>query len=257
MIEEKVQIRNIVSNYKLSGSGEPILILHGWGGSSDSWDETRKILSANGYRIISPDFPGFGKSANPNFAWNLDDYLDWTMDFVDYVGLEKFHLFGHSFGGRMAVKLATKYPERVNKLILCDPAGLKVKTNLKTKLILAFAEVGTMLLRPKFLRKLREFSRDLLFSFIKKRDYVQADSLMQNVMKKVLAEDLFPILPLIKNETLCIWGSEDKVIPLRYAYVFRDNIKDCEVSIIKGVGHSPQLEAVVPVCEAIDQFLKK
>lgn len=256
MTEEKVKIREISTNIKISGAGEPILILHGWGSSSDSLDEVRKVLSNNGYRVITPDLPGFGKSGTPTFAWTLDDYVDWTADLVESVQIKDFSLMGHSFGGRVSIKFATKYPEVLKNLVLEDPAGIKISQSLKTQIIIALAELGNLLFKAKFLRKLKEFFRDLLFSFIKKRDYVQANSLMKQVMKNALSDDLAPILPLVKTKTLVIWGSEDKVVPIKYSKVYVDNIKNSHLEVFQGAGHSPHATNLVTFCEAVDKFLK-
>ncbi|HXK32096.1 MAG TPA: alpha/beta fold hydrolase, partial [Candidatus Paceibacterota bacterium] len=71
MKEVRVLINGLETNYKIAGSGPAILVLHGWGGSSDSWVKVQEILSEKGYQVIAPDFPGLGVSANPPIAWGV------------------------------------------------------------------------------------------------------------------------------------------------------------------------------------------
>ena len=127
MREEKISINDLNINYKIAGSGPAVLILHGWGGSSDSWEKIQKILSERNYSIICPDLPGFGKSQTPLSPWTLQDYIHFVLKFAENLHLNSFYLIGHSFGGRIAVKMAVNHSSMIKKLILCDPAGIKIK----------------------------------------------------------------------------------------------------------------------------------
>jgi len=69
--QKEIYINKLRTNYKVIGKGKPIVILHGWGGSSDSWERVAKILCLKGYKVISPDFPGFGKSITPLKIWTI------------------------------------------------------------------------------------------------------------------------------------------------------------------------------------------
>ena len=89
MIENKVLIKNLETHYKVFGQGKPILILHGWPSSSDKWQEVAQIL-AKKYLVIVPDLPAFGKTQEPNLAWDTNDYIEWLREFCDNVeGLQK------------------------------------------------------------------------------------------------------------------------------------------------------------------------
>ena len=81
MTEKKLLINDLEANYKISGEGQLVLILHGWGGSSVSWLLVQKILTEKGFKVIIPDFPGFGKSTTPQKPWTVDDYVRWFKDF--------------------------------------------------------------------------------------------------------------------------------------------------------------------------------
>jgi pimeloyl-ACP methyl ester carboxylesterase len=177
--EEEIIINGLRINYKIAGEGPAILVLHGWGGSSDSWVEVQQILANRGYQVIVPDFPGFGKSLTPLRPWDLTDYTNWLMDFINYQKLEKFYLLAHSFGGRIAIKFAIRYPEKIKSLILCDSAGIRPKPGLKTKIIFWLAKIGNAIFAPKHLIRLKDAARNLFYVFLRNKDYVKANGTMK------------------------------------------------------------------------------
>ena len=253
-MEKKVLIRGIESNFKIEGEGKPLLILHGWGGSSDSWLDISNKLTLKGYKIICPDLPGFGKSGIPQKSWSLTDYLNWTLDFVNYFNLDKFYLIGHSFGGRIAVKLAANYPQRLEKLILCSPAGIKIKLSLKTGAIRLIAEIGNYFFNLKYLRVFKDIARSIFYFFLRHKDYVKAKGVMRETMKKVLEKDISFCLSKINTKTLIIWGKNDKMVPIKYASIFKEKIKNSKLEVLASVGHNPHLEAPEELAELIIKF---
>jgi len=260
MREEKISINGLEINYKIYSpliwkKGSCVLILHGWGGTSDSWARVQKILAKQGYRVIVPDFPGFGKSKTPPEAWGLKEYSDFILNFIEAIGLKKFSLLGHSFGGRIAVKFAVTEPERIKGLILCDAAGIKPKPGFKTRLIFTLARIGNAVFTPKILARFKDGARNLFYIFLRKRDYMKADDTMKETIKKVLREDLLPELPQIKSKTLLIWGEIDKLVPLKYGYIFKEKIINSELIILPKIGHSPHLEVPKKLAEIILDFL--
>src|SRR5688572_16903227 len=99
------------------GSGPPVLLLHGWGASSALFQSTMAGLE-HAFALVAPDFPGFGATPPPPRAWSVGDYTAWTVRLLDALALDRVHVIGHSFGGRVAIKLASTYPERVDKQVL-------------------------------------------------------------------------------------------------------------------------------------------
>ncbi len=254
MREETIIINGIGINYKIAGSGPAILVLHGWGGSSDSWIGVGDILAEKGYKVVVPDFPGFGKTPPPPQPWGVGDYSDFVLKFGESLGLPSFFLIGHSFGGRISVKFVNQYPERIKKLILCASAGIKPKPSPFTRLIYWMARLGNVLLTPKHLVRLKDSARNAFYIFLRNKDYVKADGVMRETVQKVLAEDLLPGISKIDKETLIVWGEEDKMVPVKYASVFHENIKDSKLEIFPKIGHSPHLEAPGKLSQVIVNF---
>lgn len=256
MREEKISINNLEINYKFAGQGPAILILHGWGGSSDSWIKVQEILAKQGYKVICPDFPGFGKSNTPPEPWGVDDYVKWVNNFVHFQNLEKFSLLAHSFGGRIGIRFATKYPEKLNNLILCDSAGIKHPPLPHQRIFWILAKIGNALFSRKPFIRFKDGARNALYTMARRKDYLKADGTMKETIKQILADDLISNLPQIKLPTLIIWGQRDRMVPLKDAYTMREKIKNSELVILPKVGHSLHLEVPEKLAEIILNFLR-
>ena len=109
MREERIVVNGLEVNYKIAGDGPAILVLHGWGGASDSWIRVQEIISQQGYKMICPDFPGFGKTPPPKKPWGVGDFTDFIINFTKELGIDSLFLVGHSFGGRISIKFANLF----------------------------------------------------------------------------------------------------------------------------------------------------
>lgn len=262
MREETISIKDLEVNYKIAGVGPAILVLHGWGGSSDSWLNVQDILSKRGYTVLVLDFPGFGKSVPPDKPWSVGDYMEFLSSFVDKIEEKEkefkspFFLLGHSFGGRISIKFCLKHPKKIKKIILCDSAGIRQTYDLKGFLIFLTASVGNALFTPKIMIRFKDSIRNLFYRLIRNRDYVKAKGVMKETIKKVLGENLLPELKNITQETLIIWGEKDKMVPLKYGRIFNKYIIGSKLEIIKKIGHSPHLECPEKLSELMSNFFK-
>lgn len=254
--EEKILINGLEVNFKIAGEGKPLLILHGWGASSNSWIKVQELLAPQGYKVIVPDFPGFGKSKTPSKPWGVGDYSNFVLNLAKKFGLQNFFLLGHSFGGRIATKFAVSYPNRITRLILCDSAGIKQKWGLKEKFAFQLAKLGNAIFTPKLLRRFKDRARNLFYIFLRHKDYAKADGSMKETIKKIFEEDLLPDLSQIKIPALIIWGKNDKLVPVKHAYIFKEKIKNSKLEILPKIGHSPHLEIPEKLTEIIVQFLR-
>lgn len=229
MIEKKkVTINGLNVTYRIKGEGKPLLILHGWGVSSKIWEEVMEGI--NNRLVICPDIPGFGESDIPNEIWDVSSYASWLKSFVKELGLEKFDVIAHSFGGRIIIKFLQNNQRMVDKLILHGSAGIRNELNLKQKLLKTGSNVS-----PRFIKKI---FKKVLNPLLKDKDYSKANETMKEIMKKVIEEDLSVYLNNIHNKTLLIWGENDKLVPLNYAYEFNRKINNSELITIENSGHS-------------------
>jgi pimeloyl-ACP methyl ester carboxylesterase len=125
-----------------SGSGEPLLLIHGVGLNKQVWDAMQGHFSA-GFRVISYDTLGHGESPVPPASVCLDDYLDQLLELIDALGLHKVTLCGHSMGALIAVGFALKYPERTRAIV-----GLMCAFNRSVEHQLRQSKVADLLAGP-------------------------------------------------------------------------------------------------------------
>jgi pimeloyl-ACP methyl ester carboxylesterase len=236
--------------------GKPLLILHGWGSNSERWQRVKELLGKKGIEVLALDLPGFGIISSPSRPWGRDDYLNWILQKIKGKNWEKFNLLGHSFGGGLAVKIATKFPEKVEKLILCAPAVIKRKS-IKTYLFYWLAFLGRRIFSLPGLKIFYPQAQKLVYKLAGARDYYVADGTMKETMKKIAREeDLETILGEIKVPTLILWGKKDDVLPLKDAYRIKEKIKHSRLRIIPGVRHSPNREAPEELSKILVSFLQ-
>jgi pimeloyl-ACP methyl ester carboxylesterase len=255
MREEKILVKGVETNYKIGGKGEGFLILHGWNGSSDSWKKIIEVLEMK-YKVVCPDFPGFGKSQVPSTSWKLNDFVEWLNEFSEKVNLKNFFLLAHSFGGRVAIKFSIFYPEKVKKLILVSSAGIRQEWGLKEKVIFQISKIGNAIFSKNHFLRFKDGTRNLFYRIARIKDYSSAKGVMKETMKKIVEENLLPELSKIQNETIIIWGEKDKIVPLKHAYLFKEKIKNSKLEILPKIRHSPHLENPEKLVEVLIANLK-
>ena len=109
----------------------------------------------------------------------------------------------------------------------------------------------------KILKRFKDSARNLFYIFLRHKDYIKANGTMRETIKKVLDEDLLPELSKIQTKTLIIWGDKDRMVPVKYAYIFKEKIENAKLEILPKIGHSPHLEAPENFSEIIINFLEK
>ncbi|MFH0854081.1 MAG: alpha/beta hydrolase [bacterium] len=262
MTEKKTVIKNIKINYKIFGEhGKPIfLILHGWNGSSDSWIKVCEILKKE-YEIYCLDFPFFGKSEALKEAWVIDDYVEMVEEFAKKIILNDMHkisgmnIIAHSFGGRVAIKLAAKNYNWIESIFLCDAAGIKHQATIKQKIAKIFANAGKKILQAMPAETNKNFApaiRKIFYKLINGQDYYNCkDEIMKKTFQNIINEDLCSYLEKIKIHTEIIWGEKDKYTPLADGRSMNEKIKNSNLHIIKNTGHGVHLRAEKQLTEII------
>lgn len=248
-----VKISDINVNYFAEGSPDSesaLVMLHGWGSNIELFRNAAAAVSTK-YFVTAPDMPGFGATAEPPAAWSVDDYTDFVIEFIKTLGLKRVILLGHSFGGRVIIKLVNRkeLPFTVEKLILVDSAGIrpeKSEQQLKKEKVM---KLGKKLLSasPKLIEKMQ--------SMVGSADYKAASPLMKEILVNVVNEDLTELLPEIKQETLLIWGTLDTATPIADAEKMEKLIPDAGLAKIEGVGHYSFLENPVVFEAIIESYL--
>lgn len=248
-----LDIDGIPIRYRVAGVGKPVLLLHGWGASIDSMGLIFDDLATQ-YSVCAFDFPGHGKSGLPPTAWGVSDYAALVLRLMDTLSLQRPHIIGHSHGGRVTIKLAVLHPERVDKIILVNSAGVRPPRPLKYYVRVLLAKIGTCL--AKYCGTYGEQARSLIYAAVASRDYANAGPLRQTLVK-IVQEDLTPILPQIQASTLLIWGEDDRDTPVSLARVMRDLIPHAELIILKHAGHFSYIDQYGKFRLMVRRFLRQ
>lgn len=239
-------------NYTREGKGKSLVFLHGWGADLGSFNVLTDTLKQT-YDIIAIDFPGFGNSPEPSFAWNLDNYTEMTLELLNALNLSSPVLIGHSFGGRVAIKLSQKMV--IDRMILINSAGIKPKRHwhyyFKVYGYKLFKTVANLPVMRFILKEPLEAYRELYSS----SDYKQASPVMKQVLSKVVNEDLRHILKSIEVPVLLIWGDQDASTPLSDAQLMASLIPDAGLVVYDGVGHFSYVEQPSRTIAIINSFV--
>lgn len=226
-----------------------ILILHGWGSCAKNWQKVREGLEKEGYKVFLPDLPGFGESPSLSRAWGVDDYVKWVKDYCGKNNLSQFFLAGHSFGGCVATKFALDFPGEIKKLVLIDPALIRVKDFRKAVLAAMAKILKTFSFLPFY-----SLARRAFYRFIVKSDYLDTEVPMRQTREtylKIIKEDLSHRLSDVAVPTVLIWGQKDKTTPLKDAYFIKDRIAGAQLNILPAIQHNPQTQNPALLIETI------
>lgn len=250
-MQNQAVIDNLLINYYIfkSQGKKTILFLHGWRSEGMIWKDIADKLDAN-LKLISLDLPGFGLSRLSKKAFSVSDYAEVVAHFIKKINLENVILVGHSFGGRIGIKLASSYPELLEKLVLVDSAGL-ILDQKKIERQRKLAKFAKPFFRPKFMQGLRK----AIYKRIGSEDYLATPEI-QETYKKVIGEDLRPDLSKIKVETLLFWGADDKETPIQYAEIMNKEIKNSQKVIVREAGHFSFLDQPQEFAETLKDFIK-
>jgi len=214
------------------GTLKKIVILHGWTYSLHKWVRFEDLLKKNGFEVELTKIPGLTKESSE--SWNLDKYANWLNELLEKHD-DKVILLGHSNGGRIAINYAVKYPDKLEKLILIDSAGIfhnEFPTRLKRIVFKEISKIGKKFTRSNIWRK-------VLYKFAREGDYENANENMKKTMTDLIYTDLTPVLGEVKTPTLIIWGENDHVTSVKDAYLMNKLISGSKLHVVKGAKHSP------------------
>ena len=250
-----IDVRGQSIYYEEAGAGEVVLLLHGWGTNLTLFRPLMELL-ARKYRVVALDFPGFGQSPEPAAAagspWCVDDYVDCVLEFLKALDIKACSMLGHSFGGRVIIKLAARgLPEpKLQKLILAGAAGIKHPQSEAAKKRAKRYQTGKKLLAP--FPQLLEKHRNKHGS----ADYRAASSMMRQVLVKTVNEDLSPLLPKVAPPPLLIWGRNDTATPIEDGQRMEAEIPGAGLAVIEHAGHYAFLEQQVQFLRIIASFMQ-
>jgi pimeloyl-ACP methyl ester carboxylesterase len=240
------------------GKGFPLILIHGFLGSSKMWEPQINFFK-NHFRVITPDLPGFGKSNKAKSHNSIQSIANLLMDCLEEKKIDKFYLLGHSMGGMIVQEMAKKYGNKIVKLI-CYSTGPRgempgrfesvdqSRENLKKKgLEITVKNIA----KTWFVMKENAKYFDICIEAGKQTSTKAADDALI-AFKNWNGVDT---LKNIKNETLIVWGDQDKSYNLEQIKTLEKSIKKSKLVIFKNCAHNVHLEQPDQFNNAIKNFL--
>ncbi len=263
--------------YQKEGTGKKVLVfVHGLSSNSDAWYRNIEKLKKD-YTCISIDLPGYGKSFKNANEFTATYFAEILKEFSGKLKLKKFTLIGHSMGGQASIKFASKYPEKLEKLILIAPAGIEeftefegnaMKMVMNSKTIMATSEDQiernyqlNFYKMPKEANQMIEDRKNI----VKAADFELHALAIQNSVKGMLDDKVIDDLEKIKTPTLFLFAKNDQLIPNKYLHPLlsiealsqtaKESIANSKLIIIDEAGHFLQFEKPIEVNAAIKNFM--
>ncbi len=205
------------------GNGNPVVFLHGWGCDGNVFVPIVSML--NGFECYLVDFNGFGKSPKPPISgWNVENYAEALRLFLIRHNISKVSIVAHSFGGRVALVFAAKYPHLVDRMLLVAPAGIRTFSFRRWYRVRKYKFI-------KFFAKKEDLSTKFGSA-----DYNSCDSDMRNTFVKVVNQDLSRFAKKVCCPVLIVNGRKDAATPLKHAKRLCRIVPNCLLTEIDG-GH--------------------
>jgi pimeloyl-ACP methyl ester carboxylesterase len=252
-LNKEIEIDGLKVSYSDDGEGKILLLFHGWGAKKEVFSPIIKRMSEK-MRVISFDFPGFGKSDTPTEVWDVDRYAVFAKKLIEALKIENAIWLGHSFGGRVIIKLFEKVSIKPEKIVLVDSAGIKPKRGLDYYVKVYSYKAGKKILSLPGIRKTNLY--DKLVKSSGSSDYKALSGIMRATMSRVVNEDLRGYLTNINVPVLLVWGDCDSATPLNDAKIMDSLLPDSGIVVLEGAGHFSYLDRPQKFFAALEYFVK-
>ena len=261
LVEQKeTTVESVKTAYLTAGSGYPVIFLHGAGAGAVTWYPSIGTVSEK-FQVIVPDIVGYGESDKPNAPYDRPYFSKWLKGFLKELKISKAHIVGLSQGGAIALQFTIDNPEMVDKLILVDSAGLGAKVSF-------WALIGTIWMNnfPSF--QANRFNSPFILHKPTNRDpnhslysiAVLKEKGGKNAFRQgrgsAVTKISIELLQQIKNETLIIWGENDKLFPIEYGEMATKFISNSKFHSIQNAGHLPFMDQPAIFNKTLMDFLK-
>lgn len=263
-----VDAGGVKTNYLESGSGSAVVLVHGSGPGVTAYANWRLVIPAlaEQFRVIAPDMAGFGYTERRNdVQYNLKTWANQVVGVLDGLGLQKASIVGNSFGGSIGLRLASEYPDRVDKLVVMGSMGVDFPITEGLERVWGY--------EPSF-----ENMRKVLDVFAYNRELVPdelAEVRYRASMQPGFQESygsMFPaprqrwveamrtpdeVIRQIQHETLIVHGREDKVIPVDTSLKLMQLLDNGELHVYPHCGHWVQIERSKHFNKLVRDFLAR
>jgi 2-hydroxymuconate-semialdehyde hydrolase len=267
-IGQRVDVGGIGTNYIEAGEGPPLVLIHGSGPGVTAYANWRGVIPAfaEHFHCYAPDMVGFGYTDCPAEIsdFTMDVWVDHILGFLDVMGIEKAHFIGNSFGGALTLALATRHPQRVERIVLMGAAGLpfpitqglldvwgyEPSVEAMRGLMHTFAHnaglVTEDIVRSRYEASIRPGAQEAYARLFPEPRQPKLDRL-------ATSEDALRAMP---HQVLAVHGREDVIVPLAQSIKFNQLIPNSELHVFGGCGHWTQIEKRDRFIALVTPFLK-
>jgi len=265
---ESARINGIEISYSVSGDGDPVVLIGGFGMVKEGWEQQVLDLEKH-FQVITFDNRGIGDSTVPSEPFAIDDMAADVVGLLDHLGIGKAHFFGVSMGGLITQALLLDYPDRVRKAVLgCTSHGGRHAVQPKPEVMEILASAGIpgvsaqeatrkrlpLILSDRFIReepeKVEEFvARSLQYQPTPQGAAGQMKALSFFNVKRRLGEIVCPVLVMT--------GDEDQMMPPENARLLTEGIPGARRYVVQGAGHSFFYEKPEEVNRVLLDFFKE
>lgn len=246
------------------GAGDTIVLLHGFGANKDTWIRFVRYMPKK-FRILAIDLPGHGdNSRNMNASYDTCHLAEVFSRTVESLGLQRFHLAGHSFGGYVAMRYAADHPQKLLTLSLFASAGVMSPT---------LTDFQRALTKGENLIKVdsaKSFDHMMNLVFFKKpfapwpiRSVLLRQCIERKEFEKKVWDDIgkdwkdaTELLPQIRKPVFVLWGDKDRIVHMSCVDVYCRYLPQAETAIIQNCGHGLMVERPKESAEAYAYFLE-
>ena len=256
------------------GKGSPVVLVHGLGGFVETWMHNIRPLAAN-HRVYAMDLLGFGQSDKTPLVRDLNLLVRFINDFLENLQIQYASFIGNSLGGGLVLQYTLDYPQKVEKLVLVDNAGMG------RELCADFRFCVLPVINSLFLKQGQNSPARMLDRLVYDPSVITGDfqdftlkynsadgagkalfsvlSAGVNIFgqKRKLTRQLLNRLHAVKAPTLVIWGKQDRVIPVAHADIAVKNIPGARLELFDNCGHMPMFEQPEKFNRLVLDFLNK
>lgn len=252
---EKINVKDIQLAYERRGKGTPLVLLHGYPLDHHLWDEVLPLLEDT-FDVIAPDLRGFGESTLAGSSPTMDDYAADIAGLLDYLGIQKAAIVGHSMGGYVALAFARLYPERLRGLGLVSSQVLPDPADRKEGRYKSAADVAENGIEGVVATMTPKFTSDENLQGFARTSMERQPPAAYIAALKAMAErpDSTPLLPTLNVPVVLVHGGADALIPLERAQEVKSALPQAHLVELSGVGHMPMMEAREKTAQALKQL---
>jgi len=225
-----------------------ILFLHGWRSEGAVWHDIAMQVQKEKCNVFTLDLPGFGGSSVPGNVFTITDYATIVSDFIEKMKIIKVILVGHSFGGRVALRVTSTNSSCIEKLVLVDSAGF---VNTEKQQLKWLSKIVKPLFAPSFMQGIRK----KIYTMLGAEDYLATPEL-QKTFVNIVGEDLSGDLPRIHVPTLLLWGAQDTSTPVSYGEKMNHMIADSHLVVLPDAGHFSFVDKPKEFLAALMNFIQ-